>query len=424
MALMVAVMVAFDLAIVMLPDFSRAALTAWRNLTVGGNPWTGIAARTGVALGGTALGAGALVAFVRGVRTAPFVWLTPVLVGFASMVMAHMPIVLPLPVSAPAYALASAFFLLGGGTLVQTGRRAHMIVGTLVILLPLALLAGSQVAAPAVASGFRSADAKLFVFVLAVCSVGVELVAFMTPSASDLFGLAQFRRAHKRELAAALHGARMSDERATLAEQSVAAAQASLRIQGAELEAALALQDEAAVLVGRRRSAIYMWCLCVATLASMGLLLVGYFQMYQPLVRRAHAQVATASQQQREHGAAMQALRAQWETEARSLRDDAATARSEAASAKGDVSKLQGEWDAYKAELATAATTSQRGTVPPARAQRSPSHRQVTARAVRARAVRARAEAASPTTPATPAPARHAKPGVNEADDPIGGLGL
>jgi len=413
LALMLFACIVFDIALVMSPDLSRSVIAAWRGLEVSGpsGPWVTLALRSGVAMGGAALGMFALVAFARGIASAPFVWLAPVLISFSTIIVARMPVELPLPISVQAYALASAFLLLGGGALLQVGRSLHVFVGMLITALPLGLLATSYMTphAPALVT-----TAKLMLFVLAAGSVGVMLIAMLTPSASELFEHASLRREHEQRLAQAMQRVRASEERMSHAEAQIEAAHHSLRVQGAELEAALSIQDEANVLMGQRNRTLRAWLSGLIVVGSLGSLVGGYFMLYLPVVERVQAGALAITQMQKEQQQA-QAQQVRASSESATLRAELAKAREQIGTATLALSKAETDSATYKAQLEAAVAA----TAVPTKTQTARHHKK-SSKPQRTVAQRAAARAQ---------PAREPKPSnstqaSDDSNDPIGGLDL
>src|SRR6185295_215512 len=112
--------------------------------------------------------------FVRGVQRAPYLWLSPVLVGFSTLVLARLNVELPFyGVPLQLFALLAGLLLLGGGALVQIRGVACTLSGLLMLLLPTAtFIAGHAVRlgdVQAVWTNLNTASG-LFLFVLALSS--------------------------------------------------------------------------------------------------------------------------------------------------------------------------------------------------------------------------------------------------------------
>ena len=122
-----AVMAAVDAMIALQPTVLRPLRDSFQHWVGAGwiaPSWASMFA-TGVAVAGIAIAASLLSAFVRGVQTAPYLWLAPIVVGSGAALMARMPVELPVPFSAPAFALLSAFAVLGGGALIRRDFVRH-----------------------------------------------------------------------------------------------------------------------------------------------------------------------------------------------------------------------------------------------------------------------------------------------------------
>lgn len=302
-----------------------------------------------------------LVGFGRGVQSAPFLWLSPVLLGFGMAVMMRMRVAPVLPMAEPVYYVASALVLLGGGALLQRRGWAGAVSGSLLMLIPL----GTLIAGYAHKAGGASlvltqltAGAALHAFVLLVMSVGLAFIAVTTrdEAVSELSRTGGRRRygrhAEGEELEAALERARISEIRVQAAEERVSVAQQQLRMQAEELESALSIQDEIKKLAPRRLG-VRLLLTGFALIALFGAFMAAFFGLWRPLQLKAAQAQALATHLEQERTTLTQGF----ETERSALLQDLTQARVAVTEAKTNIEKLQGEMAALAATQAALAPT-------------------------------------------------------------------
>lgn len=314
------------------PVLARGLGTFWGSLSLAakGAEWVIPVVAGSVALAGATFCALVLSAFIRGVQTAPYVWLSPVLAGFSSVVLARMRIELPLAyVPVALFSGLAGLLMLGGGALLQVRGFASKCSGLLLLLLPLAtLIAGYARLAGGFEPAFRTLDSSslLFLFVLALTSLGVALVAFVARPASasaDVSRRALQAQEHRELLAQAIERARISEMRQADAERRAQLAEQNLRAQAGPLRmapaAGLRVDNTADFVALARPSLGSPWLLAVPGVAFMCLAAVAYVGAYRPLARRVAAQQAFEAEAAREHAAEIDTLRKRLDTERANL---------------------------------------------------------------------------------------------------------
>ncbi len=372
-----------------------------------------------------------LVGFGRGVQSAPFLWLSPVLLGFGMAVMMRMRIAPPLPMAEPVFYVASALVLLGGGALLQRRGWPGVVSGSILTAVPLITLIGAhaqKAGGVAVALTTLSSGTALHGFVLSVMSVGLAFIAFTTREESVPVDRNRGRRfghhGHAEELEAALEQARISEIRVQAAEERVSIAQQQLRMQAEELESALSIQDEIKKLAPRRLG-VRLLLSGFAVLALFGAFMATFFGLIRPLQLKAAQASALATHLEQERVT----LTRGFDSERAALLKDLDQARASITEAQASITKLQADVATLTAaqapaveaeEAAPAAEAKPAPVVARAKVKATKKKRAVTARAARS----ARAERAKAETPAERAPARPEPREAEMNDDPIAGLDL
>ena len=138
-AMLVASAVAYVL-LALQPGLVKSISSVWGSTVASGTgpAWAVPAMAAGIAIAAASLSMLVLSAFVRGVQRAPYLWLSPVLVGFSTLVLARLRIELPfygVPLAASSRC-SPGLLLLGGGALVQIRGVACTLSGLLMLLLP------------------------------------------------------------------------------------------------------------------------------------------------------------------------------------------------------------------------------------------------------------------------------------------------
>jgi hypothetical protein len=302
--------------VVLQPGLVSAVDGVWTRTAAlaNGNPrWVVPALATSIAIGGASLAMLLLSAFVNGVQRAPYLWLSPVLIGFSTLVLSRLHAQLPfMGVSLPLLSSLAGLLLLGGGALVQIRGAACVASGCLLLLMPAsALVAGYLARARTASLAWAALDtvSALYLFVLVVTSIGVAIVAFVArPSAARDAFVAAARM--QRQLLAAQERARLLELDLNETEQRAAFAERELRTRGGSGR----VDTDAFVLLARPPMGRRMAPLAIAlTIAAIPLAV--YFGVYRPLARRLAAQQAFAAEAARDHVDAMQSLRKRFENE-------------------------------------------------------------------------------------------------------------
>jgi outer membrane biosynthesis protein TonB len=340
-----AALVAMGIAYVLLlahPGLVHGVSAVWHRLPGSGSApgWALPAVAAGIAIGGTAIGVALLSAFVRGVQAHPFAWLAPVLVGFSTLVMTGLPIDLPWQsLSLRLFAVLAGLTMLGGGAVMQMRGLTSIVAGTLLLLLPMLVLIAGYAALPpglpAVLSGL-DASSQLFLFVLALTSVGIGFMAFVTERNTQDAVLMTHLRDQNPYVAEALEFAEAADARAAEAERRAQLAEQRLRAGGAGSSwgARAVSGEEAAAFAAMARpglstSAVVAGLLCVVAVVVAGL----YAGVYRPLERRAEAQRKFVASAAAEHAAEIDGLRKHFQAQQASLEAVIAAERAKAGEA-------------------------------------------------------------------------------------------
>lgn len=399
-----------------------ASLRATGQLTALGNS----VLRASVAAGCASATIYVLVGFARGVQRAPFLWLSPVLVGFGMAVMLSMRMRPPLPMSETMFYVASALVLLGGGGLMQRHGWQYTFAGTALTLLPFGTLIGGYIQKAGGALlplAQLSSGATLHALVLLVLSFGIGFIAFTTRDERTVESRIG-RRRHGRHaegdaLEEALERARVSEIRVQASEERVSIAHQQLRMQAEELEAALAIQDDVKSLAPRRLAVRFL-ITGFALIAVVGAFMGAFVGLYRPLQLRAATAQALAVHLEQER----QQVATGFAAERAALLADVEKARLAGAEAQAATTKLQAEMTALLAaqtpiEAATAEP-------PPVVAAAAVAHVERAAPSRKVRAAKRKRVVAARTAPrerpaAASTPAREA---AEMNDDPIAGLDL
>jgi hypothetical protein len=425
-AMLVASAVAYVL-LALQPGLIKSVSSVWGSaIAPGGGPtWAVPAMAAGIAIAAASLAMLVLSAFVRGVQRAPYLWLSPVLVGFSTLVLARLKVELPFyGVPLQLFALLAGLLLLGGGALVQIRGVACTLSGLLMLLLPTAtFIAGHAVRLgdiQAVWTNLNTASG-LFLFVLALTSTGVGIVAWVTrPAHGGPMMRAREWEQHREQLAHALERARVSELLQAQAERRAEVAEYGLRVRGGQIAAAPYRADSTdAFLALARAQGGRMLVPFICGLFLVGSALAAYFGVYRPLTRRLAAQQTFASEATKEHAEEIEALRKHFEAERAGLLVAVAVEREKSNSAQQAVEQARDQATPAEDRAAPAAEQS----------KAQPTHHgAVTGKAIPARMAAAK-RAPHPVTAPTSQPGENAKEsdvsrGLKEAvdDDPIGGL--
>lgn len=264
--------------------------------------WIGSALAVSVVVGATVLAVAVLSAFARGVQSAPYMWLGPALVGFSSAVLTRMPVVLPLhELPSMWFAPPAGLLLLAGGALLQMRGWAAKTAGVLLLSLPLCVVAfGYAQALPAVID----TNARLFLFILALTSVGVALLSQIGQSTGAL----QYA-----QLAQAFEHARACEQQARLALRRAQIAEHHLQTASNAQTASHAGEEaEARAFAESARPRLGVWTAVVFGLVvGLGAVAAAYVGIYAPLQKRIALQQASASFEAKRYDRELGGLRQQ-----------------------------------------------------------------------------------------------------------------
>jgi hypothetical protein len=428
-------MVLLDVALVMKPEMARSAASLWSELTSARDGHELIVAflRAGLAVGGTGVGILVLAAFIRGVQSFPYVWLSPVLVGFSSVVLAKTPVAPPLPLSAAGFAAVAGVLLLGGGSLLQLRGVATKIAGAVMIAAPVLLLvAGHAQHSHDLASTFANltSGARLFLFVVSMTAFGVAFVALasQSPSFAIRHEHERQRDTQRRKLAEVIQRLRESELGLEHAMARAEHAEHSLRVQGAELEAALASQEELEGFRASSRPRYARWLLpLLAASVALGPLGFVYYRMYRPLAVRAAADHAALANAEAANRSALAEQRTRFEAERSALQLALSAQQTKASEAATALTKQSAELSACQTQVSSAAAAP---ATAPATAAVAATKRAAVATTHSKRVARIAAKptrtAAKPKAIATQKVEKVEKAdstiGVRPSDDPLSGL--
>jgi hypothetical protein len=403
---------------------------------IGNPPWALPAIAASVAIGAASLTMLLLSAFVNGVQRAPYLWLSPVLVGFSTLVMSRLHVQLPF-IGVPVLVLTAlaGLVVLGGGALLQMGGFTCSASGLLLLLLPgTTLIAGYVARAGTLPLAWLALDtpSALYLFVLLVTSAGVAIVALIADAspAGGSRAAALHMRQQLEQLVTARERARLLELHLNDAQRRADHAEYQLRSRGAGVA-----REDTAEFVALARPQLQRW----APHLGFGLLftllpLAVYFGVYRPLTKRIAAQQALAAEVAREHVDELAALRRRFDAERQKT-----LAMISAARRPAPVAAPAAEAAPAPAPQAVATTAPAPEATPKPEATAAPHEAQARARARIAPAQRgkkaigaARAAGKRAKKPAAahraPAAATNAAPETDKAlkesvnDDPIGGL--
>lgn len=340
-----AALVAMGIAYVLLlahPGLVHSVNAIWQRIPSAASApgWALPAVAAGVAIGGTAIGVGMLSAFVRGVQTHPYSWLAPVLIGFSTLVMTGIPIELPWPaLSLRLFTVLAGLTVLGGGAVMQLRGLWSIGAGTLLLLLPMLTLLAGYAAKPigfSVALSQIDSSAQLFMFVLALTSVGIGFMAVVTErSLQDAALIAHRFRDQRAFVADAIERARVGEARAAAAERRAQLAEQQLRGHGAAAWSAPPVsEDEAAAFAALARPGMSGAMMFAIALLAMSVVVAGlYIALYRPLERRAAAQQSFVAATAKEHAAEIDGLRKHFRAQQASQQAQLASERAKTADA-------------------------------------------------------------------------------------------
>jgi hypothetical protein len=164
-----------DVLLALAPGLLVTLREWWATPSSGSTTSSALAAATTI-VGGVALAAVALAAFIRGVRSAPYLCITPVWVCACMLAIARVQTPLPLPVPTSAFVAISALLFVGSGVLFESTSRLSNLIGTAASILPLTLLSIGYAFNTTAQASFGG-DSLLMLFVLALAAAGAPAIA-------------------------------------------------------------------------------------------------------------------------------------------------------------------------------------------------------------------------------------------------------
>jgi hypothetical protein len=164
-----------DVLLALAPGLLVTLREWWATPSSGASTSSALAAATTI-VGGVALAAVALAAFIRGVRSAPYLCITPVWVCACMLAIARVQTPLPLPVPTSAFVAISALLFVGSGVLFESTSRLSNLIGTAASILPLTLLSIGYAFNTSAQASFGG-DSLLMLFVLALAAAGAPAIA-------------------------------------------------------------------------------------------------------------------------------------------------------------------------------------------------------------------------------------------------------
>jgi hypothetical protein len=310
-----------DALLALQPGILQSLRAYWSTPANGGTTSSALAAAAMI-VGGVALSATALAAFIRGVRTAPYLCITPVWVCACMLAIARLHTPLPLPVPTSAFVAISALLFVSSGVLFESPSRVSNLIGTAASLLPLTLLSIGYAFNTDAQASFGS-DSFLMLFVLALAAAGAPAIAVACrANGAKVLGGPAATADTNLQLVELLERARLSEERAASAERRLAAS-GSLAPIAIEAPRLALDADELALARSGGSNAWLGWAAAGVVVAVM----IGWYVIgYAPL----RGQLATAQQvnakQVQEHTAALASLRADFEHKRADLEQQLAAA--------------------------------------------------------------------------------------------------
>jgi hypothetical protein len=252
-----------------------------------------------------------LATFIRGVQTAPYVWLAPLVVGVCCALIGGSVSELPIPMPPRLFAVISALMLLGGGALVYYDSLAQRCAGALLLVAPIGLLIADAAQAGASSSAINALPRVIAL--LAIAAAAALLLSLANRRVLVPGGSPEQMGERLLEL---LERAKAGEARAELAERELAGAELH---DGNPAHSMLRLtSDEQALELLRPRTlanALPWAAVGCALVAIAG----GYFMGYAPLKQRLTALQHSTQAREVEQAAALRALRATFADERAAL---------------------------------------------------------------------------------------------------------
>lgn len=318
------VVAAVDVLLAMQPRLLQTLRAYWSAPAAGGTTSSALTAAS-LIVGGVALSATILAAFIRGVRSAPYLCITPVWVCACMVAIARVETPLPLPVATPVFVAISALLFVSSGVLFESASRSSNLIGTAASLLPLTLLSIGY-AFNADAQANFGGDSMLMLFVLALAGAGAPAIAVACRAngARVLGGQFAVPDSTGAQIVALLERARLGEERAVQAERQLAAGGA-LQPEAASGNGPLLTLDDEELALTRPRE-MNGWFGWAAAAVVLVMTIAWYAFGYAPLRRElANAERANATQAE-EYATALAGLRADYERKRTDLEQQLAAA--------------------------------------------------------------------------------------------------
>jgi hypothetical protein len=295
---------AVDILIALQPSIMQSLRTALQGPPNAGGTSSTLATAA-LIVGGVALAATTLTVFIRGVRSAPYLCITPVWVCACMLAIARLQIQLPLPVPTAAFVAVSALLFVGSGVLFETTSRMSNLIGTALSLLPLTLLSIGYALTTNTHATF-DADAMLMLFVLTLAAAGAPAIAIACrANGAKVFGGSMpATEAMSAQLVELLERARMSEERAVRAERQLMSG--GLQLAAASGPRLTVDDDELALMRPRATQSWHGWAAAAVLLAVA---LGGYAFAYAPLKGEITSLLQSNHRQTEQHAAALATLR-------------------------------------------------------------------------------------------------------------------
>jgi histone H1/5 len=286
------------------------SLRAYFSAPASGGTTSSALAAAAMIVGGVALSATTLAAFIRGVRTAPYLCITPVWVCACMLAIARLHTPLPLPVPTSAFVAISALLFVSSGVLFESTSRVSNLIGTAASLLPLTLLSIGYAFNTDAQASFGS-DSFLMLFVLALAAAGAPAIAVACrANGAKVLGGQASNADMNLQVVELIERARQSEERAAQAERQLMAS-GSIPPVVVSSGPRLALDDDEMALSRSGGSSSWLgW-------AAAGVVLAATIGWYMIGVAPLRGELATAEQvnakQVQEHTAALASMRADFE---------------------------------------------------------------------------------------------------------------
>lgn len=316
-----------DALLAIQPALLQSLREYWAAPTSGGTMSSALAAAA-VIVGGVALSATTLAVFIRGVRSAPYLCITPVWVCACMLAIARVHTPLPLPVPTSAFVAISALLFVSSGVLFESTSRVSNLIGTAASLLPLTLLSIGYAFNTDAQASFGG-DSFLMLFVLALAAAGAPAIAVACrANGARVLGGHAASVDTSAQMGELLERVRESEERAAHAERQLMAT-GSIAPVTLSNGPRLGLDDDEFALSRSGGSGGWLgWAAAGLVLAgAIGWYAIGYAPLSSKLALAERASAKHAEQ----HAAALATLRADFERKRGDLEQQLAAAQPTAA---------------------------------------------------------------------------------------------